>query len=44
MFNYKKRDIETKAKECNFLVNTTEKVHRVFQQQCFQTEFAVPWV
>lgn len=29
MFNYKKRDIETKAKECNFLVNTTEKVLRL---------------
>ena len=29
MFNYKKRDVESKAQECNFLTNTTEKVLRL---------------
>jgi len=29
MFNYRKRDIENKAKECNFITNTTEKVLRL---------------
>lgn len=27
MFSYRKRDVEKKAIECNFLANNTEKVH-----------------